>query len=93
MNRYNLIQARGADFTVGTEGAAADGDGSDLVTLAITGGTIRILVPANVPDNKVCHGWLNRRSFLEMDLEDGTRISGWVMDGESELEAESRTRI
>ncbi len=87
MNRYNLIQARGGDFTCGTEGIVAEGEGSDVVSLGIKRGKVNVIVPAELPDDKVCQDmWFNRQAYLEIELEDGTSLSGWVRSGEASME-------
>lgn len=88
MKRYSLIQARGGEFTSGTEGIAMEGEGSDVVDLNIKRGTVSIIVPATLPDGVACQDrWFSRHTCLEIELEDGTRISGWVRGGEAHLEA------
>lgn len=87
MKRYNLIQARGGDFTVGTEGIAMEGEGSDVIDMAIKRGKVSIIVPAEVPDTQVLKDrWISRHTCLEIELEDGTKLFGWVRSGEAFLE-------
>ncbi len=89
MKRYNLIQARGADFSFGAEGLAAEGEGRDVVHLNIKRGTVSIIVPAELPDALVNkEPWLNQHTYIDIELEDGTRLTGWVRSGEAHLEAE-----
>ncbi len=89
MKRYNLIQARGGDFTVGTEGIAMEGEGSDVVDMMIKRGKVSIIVPADVPDTQVLKDrWLSQHTCLELELEDGTKLLGWVRSGEAFLETD-----
>ncbi len=93
MKRYNLIQARGAEFTCGTEGIEIEGEGNDVVELNVTGGTIRVIVPATLPDDQAREElWFEHHTCLDIELEDGTHISGWVRGGEAHLEAEQPRR-
>jgi hypothetical protein len=89
MLRYNLIQARGGDFSLGAEGAAMEGEGKDVIQLKIKRGTVSIILPTDVPDARVNQDeWFSRHACLELELEDGTCISGWVRGGESHLETD-----
>lgn len=88
MKRYNLIQARGAESTGGTEGIAAEGEGNDVIELDVKSGTVSIIVPATLPDGEVCEDCFNHHTCLNIELEDGTLITGWVRGGEAQLEAE-----
>jgi hypothetical protein len=36
--------------------------------------------------------WFNNHTRLEIELEDGTHITGWVQGGEAHLDAEFPTR-
>jgi hypothetical protein len=94
MKRYNLIQARGAEFTVGTEGVAIEGEGNDVIELQVVQGTVRIIVPAETPDGEVCDEcWFENHTYLDLELEDGTRITGYVRGGEANLEAETPRKV
>ncbi len=87
MKRYNLIQARGGDFTFGTEGIAMEGEGSDVIDMAIKRGKVSIIVPAETPDGQVLKDrWISKHTCLEIELEDGTRLFGWMRSGEAFLE-------
>jgi len=89
MKRYNLIQARGGDFMPCMEGTAVEGEGNDVIELEVKRGTITIIVPADLPDGEVCEEcWFHNHTCLELELEDGTRITGWVQGGEAHLDAE-----
>ncbi len=89
MRRYNLIQARGGDFTVGMEGIAMEGEGSDVIDMAIKRGKVSIIVPADVPDGQVFQDrWISQHTCLEIELEDGSRLFGWVRSGEAFLETD-----
>jgi hypothetical protein len=89
MKRYNLIQARGGDFTCGTEGIAMEGEGTDVIDLKIRRGKVSILVPAELPDKSVCEEhWINKHICLELELEDGTHLSGWIRGGDAYLQAD-----
>ncbi len=88
MKRYNLIQARGAEFTCGTEGIASEGEGNDVIELNVKSGTVSIIVPATLPDGEVCEECFNHHTCIDLELEDGTLITGWVRTGEAQLEAE-----
>ena len=93
MKRYSLIQARGGDFSGHMEGMAVEGEGNDVIELAVTGGTVSVIVPADLPDGEVCEEcWFNNHTCLEIELEDGTRITGWVRGGETHLDAEFPAR-
>ena len=93
MKRYNLIQARGAEFTCGTEGIATEGEGRDVIEFNVKHGTVSIIVPAETPDGEVCDEcWFNNHTCLDIELEDGTHITGWVRGGEAHLEAALPTR-
>jgi hypothetical protein len=93
MRRYNLIQARGAEFTCGTEGIASEGEGSDVIELQVRRGTVSIIVPADTPDGQVCEEcWFDHHTCLDIELEDGTHITGWVRGGEAYLEASLASR-
>ncbi len=88
MKRYNLIQARGGDFSFGAEGLAMEGEGKDVILLNIKSGTVSIILPTEVPDTRVSQDeWFSKHACLELELEDGTLISGWIRGGESHLEA------
>ena len=88
MRRYNLIQARGGDFTGGTEGIAMEGEGSDVIELKVKRGTFSMIVPADTPDGEVCEDcWFNNHTVIDIELEDGTLISGWVRGGDAHLES------
>ncbi len=90
MKRYSLIQARGGDYTSYMEGAVVEGEGVDVVEMGIKGGTISVFVPASLPDDELCEEcWFDNHTVLDIELEDGTHISGWVREGESHFEAES----
>ncbi len=90
MKRYNLIQARGGDFTCGTEGIAIEGEGNDVIEMSIKRGSVSVIVPAATPDGEVCDEcWFENNTCLEIELEDGTLITGWVRGGEAHLEAEA----
>ncbi len=88
MKRYNLIQARGAEFTSGTEGIASEGEGNDVIELNVKSGTVSLIVPATLPDGEVCEECFNHHACINLELEDGTLITGWVRSGEAQLEAE-----
>ncbi len=89
MKRYSLIQARGGEFTVGTEGIAMEGEGSDVVDLSIKHGKVSIIVPADLPDSQVFSDrWISQHTCLEIELEDGTRLYGWMRSGEAYLETD-----
>ncbi|HEX9074354.1 MAG TPA: hypothetical protein VF932_01180 [Anaerolineae bacterium] len=89
MKRYNLIQARGGDFTCGTEGIAMEGEGKDVIDLNIKRGKVSIIVPVEVPDSQVPKDfWFSQHTCLDIELEDGTHISGWVLRGEAHLETD-----
>ena len=89
MKRYNLIQARGGDFTCGTEGIASEGEGNDVIEMEVTRGKVSIIVPAETPDGVVCEEcFFENHTCLDIELEDGTHITGWVRGGEAHLEAE-----
>jgi hypothetical protein len=93
MRRYSLIQARGAEFTSGTEGIATEGEGNDVMEVQVVRGKVSIIVPATTPDGEVCEGcWFDNHTYLDLELEDGTHISGYVRGGEAHLEAERGTR-
>lgn len=89
MKRYNLIQARGGEFSFGTEGLASEGEGSDVIELKIKRGTVSIVVPADLPDNLARQECFKHITCMDIELEDGTHITGCVRGGESQLEAES----
>ncbi len=94
MKRYSLIQARGGDFTGGMEGAQVEGEGNDVIELGVRGGTVSVIVPADLPDGEGCEEcWFNNHTCLDIELEDGTRITGWVRGGEVHLEAEFPSRL
>lgn len=86
MKRYNLIQARGGEFTSGTEGIAIEGEGSDVVEFKIKRGTLKVIVPANLKDSDVLEEWFNHHTALDMELEDNMRITGWIRGGDANLE-------
>lgn len=86
MKRYNLIQARGAEFTSGTEGIAIEGEGNDVVEFKIKRGTLKVIVPASLKDNEVREEWFNHHTALELELEDDMRITGWIRGGDAHLE-------
>ncbi len=89
MKRYNLIQARGGDFTSGTEGIAIEGEGNDVIELKVVQGTVSIIVPADTPDGAVCEDcFFSSHTYINIELENGTKITGWVRGGEAHLEAE-----
>ncbi len=88
MKRYNLIQARGAEFTGGAEGIASEGEGSDVIELQVKAGTVSVIVPATLPDGELCEECFNHHTCIDLELEDGTHIAGWVRGGEAQLEAE-----
>jgi hypothetical protein len=94
MKRYSLIQARGGDFAgQGSQGAAVEGEGNDVIELAVKGGVVSVIVPADLPDGEVCEEcWFNNHTCLEIELENGIRITGWVRGGEPHLEAEFPAR-
>ena len=94
MKRYSLIQARGGDFAgQGSQGAAVEGEGNDVIELAVKGGVVSVIVPADLPDGEVCEEcWFNNHTRIEIELEDGTHITGWVRGGEAHLEAEFPAR-
>ncbi len=94
MKRYSLIQARGGDFTPCMEGAEVEGEGNDAVELAVKGGTVTVIVPADLPDGEVCEEcWFNEHTCIDIELENGIRITGWVQAGEVHLEAEFPSRV
>ncbi len=89
MKRYSLIQARGGDFSPCMEGVAVEGEGNDVLEIEVKSGRISIIVPADLPDGEVCEEcWFNNHTCIELELEDGTRITGWVQGGQAHLEAE-----
>jgi hypothetical protein len=89
MKRYNLIQARGGDFTRGTEGIAMEGEGNDVIEMNVVRGTISIIVPAETPDGAVCEEcFFEDHTCIDVELEDGMHVTGWVLGGEGHLEAE-----
>ena len=92
MKRYNLIQARGAEFTCGTEGLVAEGEGNDVIELSVKRGTVNIIVPVTQPDGLVSEECFRQHSYLDIELEDGTRVTGSVRNGEAHLEAASPGR-
>lgn len=93
MKRYSLIQARGGDFSPQMEGVCVEGEGNDVIELAVKGGSVTVIVPADLPDGEICQEcWFNNHTCLEIELENGTRITGWVRGGESHLEAEFASR-
>jgi len=50
-------------------------------------------VPSDLPDGQVCEEcWFNNHTCIEIELEDGTHITGWVRGGEAHLDAEFATR-
>jgi hypothetical protein len=88
MKRYNLIQARGAESTGGAEGMESEGAGSDLIEINVKTGTLSVIVPASLPDVEVCEECFNHHTCLDLELEDGTRVTGWIRSGEAQLEVE-----
>lgn len=87
MKRYSLMQARGGDFTVASEGIAAEGVGNDVIDLKIKKGKLSLIVPSDVPDQCTCdETWYNKHMYIELELEDGTTLTGWVHAGEAYLE-------
>lgn len=88
MKRYSLIQARGAEFTSGTEGIAVEGEGNDAIELKVVRGTVSLIVPAALPDVEVNEETFKHHSYLDIELEDGTHVTGWLHGGEAHLEAE-----
>ena len=89
MRRYNLIQARGAEFTSGTEGIATESEGNDVIEVAVKRGTVSIIVPATLPDGEVGHDrWFNNHTCIDIELEDGKHITGWIRGGEAYLGTE-----
>jgi len=92
MKRYNLIQARGAEFTSGTEGLAMEGEGNDVVEWKIKRGTVSMIVPAALPDSEICEECFDEQTYLSVELEDGTYISGSIRNGEAHLEADFARR-
>jgi hypothetical protein len=89
LKRYSLIQARGGEFTFGTEGIAMEGEGSDVVDMSIRKGKVSIIVPADLPDSQVFNDrWISQHTCLEIELEDGTRLYGWMRSGEAHLETD-----
>jgi hypothetical protein len=92
MKRYNLIQARGAEFTFGTEGLAMEGEGNDVVEWKIKCGTVSMIVAATLPDSEICEECFDEHAYLSVELEDGTYISGSIRNGEAHLEADFARR-
>lgn len=92
MKRYSLIQARGAEFTSGTEGIAVEGEGNDAIELKVVRGKVSLIVPATLPDAKVNEETFKHHSYIDVELEDGTHVSGWMHGGEAHLEAEFSSR-
>jgi hypothetical protein len=94
MKRYSLIQARGGDFSGHhMEGVAVEGEGNDVIELQVKSGTVSVIVPADLPDGEVCEEcWFNNHTTLDIELEDGTHITGWVRGGEAHLDAEFPAR-
>ena len=92
MKRYNLIQARGAEFTAGTEGLAMEGEGSDVVEYKVEHGTMIMIIPASLPDGKICDDCFDEHAYLNIELEGGIRITGSIRNGEAYLEAEFARR-
>lgn len=92
MKRYNLIQARGAEFTAGTEGLAMEGEGNDVIELKIARGTVSMIIPATLPDNEICEKCFDEQAYLNIELEDGTHITGSIRNGEAHLEADFTRR-
>ena len=88
MKRYNLIQARGAEFTSVTEGLALEGEGSDVVELKIVNGTVSMIVPAILLDSAICEECFDEHAYLTIELEDGTHITGSIRNGEAHLQAD-----
>ena len=86
MKRYNLIQARGGEFTSGTEGIAMEGEGNDVVEFKIKRGTLKVIVPASLKDSEVLEEWFNHHTALDIELEDDMRITGWIRGGDAHLE-------
>lgn len=94
MKRYSLIQARGGDFTPNMEGASVEGEGADVVELAVSRGTVSIIVPASLPDGEECEEcWFNNHTVLDIELEGGVHITGWVRGGEAHLDAELPVKL
>ncbi len=87
MKRYNLVQARGGDFSFGVEGMIIEGEGNDVIELAITRGKVSLIVPVTQPDGEACEVCFRNHSYLDLELEDGTHITGSVRNGEAHLEA------
>ncbi len=88
MKRYNLIQARGAEFTSGTEGIAMEGEGKDVIEMAVKTGKVSILVPAELADGKEAEDfWFRQHTYIELELENGMHVSGWIRGGEAHLES------
>lgn len=92
MKRYSLIQARGADSCGCMDGVVAESEGSDVVEMEITRGTVTLIVPATTPDEAVGGGdWLHNHVCLSIELEDGRVLTGWVRSDEAHLEIASAT--
>jgi hypothetical protein len=92
MKRYNLIQARGAEFTFGTEGLASEGEGNDVIELNIKRGTVSMIVPTTLSDNQICEECFDEQAYLNIELEDGTHVTGSIRNGEAHLEADFARR-
>jgi len=92
VKRYNLLQARGAEFSFGTEGIVIEGEGNDVIELNVKRGTVDIIVPVTQPDGAVSEECFRQHSYLDIELEDGTHITGSVRNGEAHLEAASPGR-
>lgn len=76
------------------EGMIVEGEGADVVELAVKRGTVSIIVPGSLPDGEQCEEcWFNNHTVLDIELEDGVHLTGWVRGGEAHLEAELPAKL
>lgn len=62
------------------EGLNVQAQGHDVVEFKVQSGTVRMLVPADLPDSEVCQEhWFEHYMQWELEFDDGLIFSGWTL--------------
>jgi hypothetical protein len=87
VKRFGLRHAFGGEGNPSQEGMAVEGTGLDAVEIAIRGGCLTLLVPADMPDSAITRlDRMTRFVRWDMELEDGSVMTITLPAGAEDLD-------
>jgi hypothetical protein len=93
MERVGLKEEFHGEPDPNEEGMNGGYDAYDEVVLNIVGGTVKFVVPSEVPDDRVARAeFMERFVSCRMQLENGTELNVWINAGAHGVELELEPR-